>query len=261
MNTAANKFSPFIATSAVLHASLFVLVAFGPLLFPKRPVDSWGTNSDKGLKVGLTDSLPGIPLPSPPVVNEAAKPTDTKTLHPAEVAPKEPPKAPPKPAEIKIPERGAPTLPKAAPGPSRTSKADTPAPAAPANAVPGDATGQVPLPYGAVAGTGRASFGGDGTFGTRFPGYVTTLIRAIETSWRKPGSIPAGASRRVYVTFTIMKSAAGAPVTNLKVDKESGSAALDGSALIAVKNATLPRLPDEYSGSSVDVRFYFDYTR
>lgn len=258
MNTAADKLTPFIATSAVLHVSVFVLVAFGPLLFPTRTVESWGTSTDTGLKVGLTDTLPGIPLPSPAVVNEAAKPTDTKTLHPAEVVPK----APPKPAEIKIPERGAHTPPKSAPSEtSRAVKADTPAPAVPANAVPGDASGQVPLPYGSPAGAGKATFGGDGSFGSRYPEYVTSLIRAIESTWRKPTSLPVGASRRVYVTFKIVKAGGVANVTDVDIQTKSGSGQLDDSALSAVRRASIPPLPQGYKGSSVDVRFYFDYTR
>jgi TonB family protein len=263
MNAAADKFTPFIVSSAVLHVSLFLLVAFGPLLFPKGPVESWGTSSDKGLKVGLTDSVPGLLLPSPPVVNESAKPTDTKTLHPAEVAPKEA-KAPPKPAEIKIPERGARTAPKPAPSEgSRTAKADTPAPTAPANAVPGDGTGQVALRYG-QPGAGQATFGGDGSFGSKYPYYVTSLTNAVQAEWVKhqPTSIVVGASKRVYVSFTIRRVGRNAAaVADVTLSQPSGSTPLDNSALKAVTAAKLPPLPTGYAGSSVDVRFYFDYTR
>src|SRR5688572_10896114 len=105
MNATADKVSPFVATSAALHVALFVFLVFCAKLFPKQVNEPWGTNTAKGIQVGLASSLPGIPLPSPPVVREGAKPSDTKTLHPAEVAPKPQTKAPPKPAEIKIPER------------------------------------------------------------------------------------------------------------------------------------------------------------
>jgi TonB family protein len=264
MNTAADKFSPFIATSAVLHGSLFVLVAFGPMLFPKGPVESWGTGADNsGIKATLADGVPGIPLPSPAVVTEAAKPTDTKTLHPPEVAPKEPPKEAPKPAEIKIPERGANTPPKPAPSqPSRAAAAASPAPSAPTNAVPGDG-GQAPLPRG-QPGAGQASFGGDGTFGSRFPAYVTSMTKAVEDQWYRfqPNSIAAGASRRVYVRFRIVRVGRNAAkAEEIEITQPSGSTALDSSALKAVLNAPLPPLPAAYTGSSVDVRFYFDYTR
>jgi hypothetical protein len=41
----------------------------------------------------------------------------------------------------------------------------------------------------------------------------------------------------------------------------SGVAQLDSSAKNAVMRASLPPLPPGYSGSTLDVRFYFEYTR
>jgi protein TonB len=257
MTQTADKLSPFLATSAVLHVSLFVLVVFGPALFSNRAGTSWGSSTDKPITVGVKTSLPpGIPLPAPPVVQETAKPSDTKTLHPAEVAPKPPAKVPPKPAEVKIPERGATKQTKAAPAP-QTSKAATPPPPAPAsNAIPGDG-GQISLPYGAPAGAGQATFG-DGTFGTRFGSFVTALITAMESAWQQPAT---AASQRVYVTFTIRRSGRGAVATDPKIDQSSGNGSLDRSAMRAVQTATLPPLPPDFSGSSVSVRFYFETKR
>jgi protein TonB len=257
MNATADKVSPFVATSAALHVALFVFLAFGTKLFPKSVEEPWGTASNS-IRVGMTSSLPGIPLPSPAVVRDKAKPSDTKTLHPAEVAPKPEQAVPPKPAAIKIPERGARTEPKATA--SRAPKAD-PVPAAdapPTNAIPGEKSGQVPLPYG-QGGAGQASFGGDGTFGTRFPEYVTNLTRAIEAQWQQPDL--RGSAPRVYVTFTIRRNGSRADATNVQLVQQSGSNQLDRSAVRAVTTATLPPLPREYSGSSVDVRFYFESKR
>jgi len=260
MTQTADKLSPFLATSAILHGSLFLLVVFGSALFPKHTEAPWGTNSDKGMMVGVASSLPGIPLPSPAVVTETAKPNNSKALHPAEVVPKPQPKAPAKPAEIKIPERGARSEPK--PAPSRAAKADTPPPSdvPVTNAIPGTRSGQIALPYGQAAGTGKASFGGDGTFGTRFPEYVTNLIRAIEAQWTEPATRTAS---RVYVKFTIVRKGQRAIADGIKIAEPSGFAQLDNSALMAVTAAspTLPPLPREYSGSSVDVRFYFESKR
>jgi len=262
MTSTADKLSPFVATSAVLHASLVLLVVLAPSLFPKRAETSWGTTTPNGVPVGVASSLPGIPLPAPRVVTETAKPNDSKALHPADPAPKKVPKAPASPAAIKIPERGGPTETKPSP-PSRVAKTDTPPPAnVPPNAIPGPESGQTALPYGNPgAGQGRATFSGDGTFGTRFPEYVTAMTRAIELQWIKPGALRAG--QRVYVTFTISRNGRSAVATEVTVKPEdrSGSAQLDSSALRAVMAATLPPLPSGFSGSSVDVRFYFDYTR
>ena len=259
MTHTADKLSPFLATSAALHVGLFALAVFGPALFPRQTEASWGTRTVKGITVGVASTLPGIPLPSPPVVQDTAKPNDSKTLHPADVQSKAPPKTPTKPAEVKIPERGAKSRPE--PKGPQVAKADIPPTAAPAtNAIPG-AGGQIPLPYGSAAGTGQATFGGDGTFGTRFPEYVTAMTTAIKSHWQQPVSLTRSASQRVYVTFTIIRRGGSAVATDIRIDQESGSAPLDSSARRAVMSADLPPLPRDYSGSSVDVRFYFDYTR
>ena len=256
-----DKISPFLATSAGLHGVLLLLVLLAPSLFPRRAETSWGTNAGNGVPVGLASRLPGIALPSPPVVTDTAKPNASKALHPAEVSPKALPKTP-NPAAIKIPERGAHAEPKPSKS-SRIAKADIPAPNnVPTNAIPGPESGQIPLPYGTTgAGTGKASFGGDGTFGTRFPEYVPALIRAIESRWQEPVT---RAASRAYVSFTITRSGrSGAVATDIKLAERSGSSQLDSSAMRAVMAAapSLPPLPAGYSGSSVDVRFYFESKR
>jgi len=257
MTQTADKLKPFLATSAVLHVSLFALVVFGSALFPKRTETPWGNNSLPGVKVGVAATVPGIPLPSPRVVRDDAKPSDTKTLHPAEVAPK-PSKAPSKPADVKIPARGAKPS-KSETGPANSTKAATPpSPPTATNVIPGPETGQVALPYGQPG--GQATVGGDGTFGNRFPEYVTAMTTAINAAWTKPaGALTRGASQRVYVTFKINRQGGSAVASDMQVDQASGSAQLDRSAVRAITVAKLPPLPRDYSGSSVDVRFYFDY--
>jgi len=256
MTQAADKLSPFLATSAVLHIGLFALVAFGPALFPKSPTTAWGSNSNGGTDIGVVPNLPGIPLPSPPITRPDAKPSDTKTVHPSEVAPKAQTKAPTKAAEVKIPETGVKKPSKSEPA-ARTTKAAAPPVDVPANAIPGGGDGQIALPYG-QQGTGPATFGGDGTFGTRFPGYVKDMTRAIESKWQRPVQ---STSQRVYVLFTITRRGGSALAADVRLEKESGNVQLDRSALRAVNTASLPPLPQGFSGSSVDVRFYFDYTR
>jgi TonB family protein len=256
MTQTADKLSPFLATSAVLHVGLFALVVFGPALFPRGAETSWGGNAKGGTPVEFVPNLPGIPLPSPPITRDDAKPSDTKTLHPAEVAPKAQTKAPTKAAEVKIPEQAGKKPSKSEPA-AQTTKAAAPPPDVPANAIPGGGDGQIALPYG-QSGTGPATFGGDGTFGTRFPGYVKDMTRAIQSKWQQPVRSTA---QRVYVLFTITRRGGSAVATEVKLERESGYEQLDRSALRAVNTAALPPLPPGFSGSSVDVRFYFDYTR
>jgi TonB family protein len=239
-----------------LHAALVAGVVLAPALFPKKSPNSWGSNTN-GIKVGVTNRLPGIPLPSPPDVQENAKGNDSKTINPADVAPKPVEKAP-SVAEVKIPSGKKKPEPKNT-APTKTVKGKPePEPTTASNAVPGAAGGQVALPYGDLAGAGEGAVTfGEGSFGTRFPEYVSSLIRAINTQWQRPGGIPYGT--KVYVTFTIPKR--GGQVSNVDIEKPSGSAPMDSSAKRAVMTALVPPLPREYSGSSIDVRFYFENSR
>ena len=253
IETANDKLGSFVVASAALHVFLVVAVVFGPQLFPTRASTPWGTSMDKGIKVGVTSSLPGIPLPSPPVVQENAPATSSKTLNPAEA-----PTAKPVPsvADVKVPtgktkpEKARPTQVASNVQPGKEAPA-------PSNAIPGQG-GQAALPFGGTTGgSGQASFG-DGAFGSRFPEYVRAMTTAMQNAWQNSVGFQRGTPPRVYVTFTIGRRG---EVSNLEVDQSSGSSQLDNSARRAALTAKLPPLPREYSGSSVDVRFYFEYTR
>jgi protein TonB len=255
METTNEKLSPFIAMSVVLHGALFAVVVLAPALIPGQQTASWGTSTNKGIKVGYTSSLPGIPLPSPPVVNDNAKGNDSDTLNPVETVAPKPLDKVPEAADIKIPSDKSDAK-KTAPTKVARGKPE-PEPAAPSNAIPGQATGQVALPYGSQAGSGTAATFGDGSFGTRFPEYVSSMIRAIHTQWQRPAGIPYGS--KVFVTFTIARRG---QVSDVEVEQASGSVPMDSSAKRAVMAASpLPSLPAAYSGSSIDVRFYFEYSR
>jgi len=254
-----DKLTPFVATSIVLHGALVLSVIFVPGLFPTRSEASWGTSTDNGIKVGVASSLPGIPLPSPPVVQEDVKPNDSDTLNPPEPEPPKPVEKIPEPAAVKVPSgKTTPEKKKAPepPAPPKTAKNEVPPPStAPSNAVPGQG-GQIAIPFGGPqAGAGQATFGGDGTFGTRFPEYVVAMTRAIQLVWHE--DMPSG-TPRVFVTFTIDRRG---QASNIEIAQSSGSVRLDNSAKRAVLAARLPSLPTAYSGSTIDVRFYFGYTR
>src|SRR5688572_33508469 len=102
METANDKLTRFIGMSVVLHGGLFAAVVFAPALFPSHATATWGTNTISGMKVGSTSSLPGIPLPSPPVVHEDAKGNDSDTLNPVEAVAPKPVDKVPSTADIKI---------------------------------------------------------------------------------------------------------------------------------------------------------------
>ena len=258
MENTREKLSPFVVASATLHALLVLLVMFGPALFPSQEPVLWGNSADPNVRVGVTDSLPGIPLPSPRRAEETAKGYTSKSLNPPEPAPATKSEAKPTPDEsaVEVATKSAKREKKPDPAPPRVARNETPPEptSAPSNAVPGTG-GQLALPFGqSGAGSGQATFG-DQTFGSRFPDYVTRMTNALRATWSSPG---VNKVQRVYVTFKIDR---GGQVNNLEIAQSAGSTQLDNAAIRAVRAATLPALPREYAGSSVDVRFYFESTR
>lgn len=97
-----------------------------------------------------------------------------------------------------------------------------------------------------------------GDFASRFPAYVGIIQRLVSENWYRYAvdpSTPLGS--RVYVTFTIARDGF---VSNIRISQPSSSPTLNMSGVQAVQRVgQFPHLPDGYRGSSVDVRYYFDY--
>ncbi len=133
-----------------------------------------------------------------------------------------------------------------------------------------------PVPQGGAAGSGNAggigmgtpvpglratdsAQGGvgliGGTEGGTFPftWYLQQVQAQITANWNRMG----GQQGRVQVYFRIRRDGglAGEP----KLVSESGQAALDESARMAVKRARLPRLPDGYEAEWLGVYMWFTY--
>ncbi|MCL1894451.1 MAG: TonB C-terminal domain-containing protein [Holophagaceae bacterium] len=66
-----------------------------------------------------------------------------------------------------------------------------------------------------------------------------------------------GSEGRVQIYFRILKTG---KVESIRIEISSGKADLDDLALQAVRRATLPRLPEEFEGESLGVRFWFNYS-
>jgi len=267
MNRAGDKFDRWIVASAVLHGLIFTLVVLSPSLFPMRGDANWGSNTagDGGINVKITGSLSGIALPSPEVVTEDAAANDSKGLYKTEEEATPPP---PEPDAIPVPETKAPvkvTPPKPKPRPvvpAKKNPTPAPEPEVPTNAVPFGQGGKPALAYGQfTTGAGPAGIGfGDGTFGNRYGLYVDAITRRISQNWlqslvdQRVRSAP-----RVYLSFDIDRTG---KISNIMLMQPSGIPTLDRSAqrAILVSNP-LPPLPPDYRGSSVNVSFYFEYTR
>jgi len=247
--------------SVLLHGALFTIVVLSPkLLFHLGP--NWGspTGGAGGISVKVVGSSSGIPLPTPPVVNEKAPANDSPGFYTSE---KPAPTVPDKTAEP-IPEKKA--VIKKTPAP-KEKKATAPSPKAPpapeppSNAIPNGQGGRPALSYGQFStGAGEAGIGfGDAAFGDKYSTYVNAITRAISNNWLK-SMVDSRIQKapRVYITFDIGRDGT---ISNIATQQSSGIPTLDRSAERAVRVSTLPPIPADYRGNSVNVTFYFEYSR
>lgn len=87
-----------------------------------------------------------------------------------------------------------------------------------------------------------------------FGPYMAELQRRIKRNWRPPRR---NQSKRVILLFTIAKDGR---LLNLKVHRTSGEPDTDRAAISAVQlSAPFKPLPTDFSGSSIDIQFTFDY--
>jgi TonB family protein len=262
MTFANERLDRFLVASAILHAGLFAAVLLTPGLFPAFG-PNWGSpdgGADVGIHVKIVGSASAIPLPAPPVVNETAAANASPGLY----TNAEPAAPVPEKAAEPIPETTVPAVtpppPKPRPAPPAAKAAPPPEP--PPNAVPFGQGGRPALSYGQFStGAGAAGIGfGDAAFGDRYGTYVNAITRAISNNWLR-SMVDARVQRapRVYLTFTIERNG---KISSVAVQQSSGIPSLDRSAQRAVlASDPLPPLPADYRGSSVDVTFYFEYSR
>lgn len=248
----------FILISVLLH---LLLVAFATVsTFLSRSGENWG-GPGGSITVGVVGSVPAIPLPRPEVESPNRVVDESKGLFKAEPQPK--PK--PEPDAVPIPKFEKNKPPKYVTRPSKVLENTTPPPT---NAIPygGGGTPSIPVTSFAMgAGTTEAGFSfsggvGGGDFASRFSWYVEAVQRRISGNWLQSTVDPSVAyAPRVEVTFTILRDGT---ITNLQILHSSNNYSVDSSALRAVKaSSPLDRLPPQYSGSEVNVDFFFDYHR
>jgi periplasmic protein TonB len=263
----------FVTYSVFLHCALGVLLVFSSVF--SRSGENWG-GPGGSVSVGLVGSVPAIPLPQPEVESPNRVVDNTKGLFKAE--PKPPEVAPdavpiPKFLDNKIPrikkpketESAMAPPPKYVTRPSKVLENKTPPPP---NAVPYGAGGapQIPATSFSMGNTGTTaagmSFGGSqgGDFGSRFPWYVQAVQRRVSSNWLESTVDPSVAyAPRVIVTFTILQNGT---VTNIQIEQSSNIYTVDNSAVRAIQaSSPLQPLPPGYSGSNVNVEFWFDFHR
>ena len=101
---------------------------------------------------------------------------------------------------------------------------------------------------------------GDATFGDRYSTYVNAMTRTISNNWLKQ-MVDSSVQRapRVYVTFDIARDGT---ISNFAIKQSSGIPSLDRSAQRAITaSSPLNPLPTDYRGGSVNVLFYFEYSK
>ena len=228
--------------------------------------DLWGGTATGGgsvVPVGMVQKLPGIPLPAPLIQTPSRVVDESKSLYKDEPKPEE---VPP-PDAVKIPKFDKEQPPKYQTRPSKVLEDKTPPPL---NAIPGGG-GSPNIPYSSAqqtfqlgAGTtGSLSVpgaGGTGDFGSRYAWYVDAVRNRISSNWLQSLIDPSiRYAPRVVVTFTILRNGS---IANIQFTQRSGYTAVDNSAVRALQaSSPFQALPGDYSGSSINVEFWFDFRR
>jgi periplasmic protein TonB len=244
--------------SIALHALLFGSVTVS-VLFSHRG-ETWGGpgGGDGAVTVGLVGSLSGVPLPQPATITPSRVVDTTKGLYKEEQRPPEPPEE-----AQHIPVFSRERTPRVVSHRSRVFENSVPPPE---NAVPYGQGGAPALPYTSFSMAGGVQGGlgmngpGGGNFGARYSWYVEAVRRRISENWLV-STVDSGVREapRVTVSFQILRDGR---ITNIQVQQSSGNASVDNSARRAVLGSNpLPPLPSDYSGSTVNVEFWFDFHR
>jgi len=264
------RFLPYITMSGILHGGLIVLIALSAYFHWNG--NRWagpGGGSENVTNVKLVGNS-GMPLPTPPSLNESNVVDPSKSLWKNDIKP-EPPQ--PKKEEIVPPDlKNVPEFKtleknnKKPPPPKKENKAFQPKQPNPDNAVPGPNLGAMKVPTGAGTQPGSSSTPGmaikaegGGDFASRYGWYIEAVKRRIQTNWLQntidPG-VRAARTAHAVVEFTIYKDGT---VKDIHISQTSGNLSMDNSGLRAIMSSNpMPGLPPDYAGSNVRVIFDFD---
>lgn len=215
---------------------------------------NWGNavNNAGTIQATAVSSLPLPPKQPPNPDNVLA----TETPSPAPVTPK--------PKAIEAPHPDA--IPVPIPTPKQTKVADRTTPAPPLHTPPAEIepnkvqTGQAAasVPMSSVqtrAGTSSITMQ-DSAFGNRFAYYVQQLTQKVASQWMTPMLDAQASGHRVYITFQVERDGS---LSHIQIQQRSGDNTLDQTALSAVQHIdTFPPLPEAYTGSHINVTYYFD---
>lgn len=255
------SFKRFLTWSIILHVSLTAAILVSMWL--QRSGENWGGiggGTDTGVRVNLVASS-GIPMMQPTNATESEAVDPTKGLHKEEPKPKEPE---PKTDATKIQkfdkERRLPPSNKSKVFERKTPDVD--------NAVNYGKGGSMRVPSGLdntpgpLNGGGISASGPGGDFAGRYPWYVQAIRRAVGQYWAQnqmtiDPAVRSARRARTTLVFTINRDGS---VKNIRVAESSGNRSMDDAAqrsLLSVDHFS--PLPNDYSGSYVNVSFEFGF--
>ena len=246
-------FGSGLAGSFALHGALAALLV--GWVYLAHSGQTWGDAHSTAGAIQAT-MVSDIPLPPKQPTNpDNVLATDTPS--PAPVAPA--------PKTIEVPKPEAIPIPTAKAKPAKTADKTAPAPPLhpqqtkidPTKAQSGEAGG-LRIAMSSTqnkAGTFSVTTQ-DSAFGTRFAYYVQQITQKVASQWFTNMLDPQATGHRVYITFQVERDGS---LSHIQIAQPSGDATLDRTALSAVQHIdTFPPLPDAYTGSHINVTYYFD---
>jgi len=250
----------FFAYSLVLHVLLAAAIA-ASIIFHLTG-KAWGDVGSAGegaVKVTLTtnSAVAGLPMPTPPVLEDSKIFDPTHSLYNETPQPK-PPELPkdvekipkrdiekPRPIEHKSPVKDL-----KKPPPENTINQHSGGPKYP--------TGYAPTPSNTQSSGPIFQTQGGGDFAGRYPAYVAAMIRRISQNWNEASIDPAARASRTIkatATFTILRDGT---VKDIRITDSSRNSSFDNSGLRALYDSNpMPALPSDYNGSYLTVTFDF----
>jgi len=247
-----DQFGGGLAGAFALHGA--VVAALLGWAYLSHSGQSWGNNTTTAGAIQAT-MVNSLPLPPKPADQDSVLATDTPS--PAPVVPAPQTAAVPTPDAVPIPVK--PTKP--------VKTADKTAPPPPLHPQPAKVdpakvqTGEAPAMRIAMDSTqthaGTISVGTeDAAFGAIHAYYVQQITQKVAAQWFTGMLDQRAAGHRVYIKFEVERDGT---LSHIRIAQPSGDATLDQTALSAVQHIdTFGPLPDAYTGSHIDVTYYFD---
>lgn len=252
LRTPADPIASGFAGSLFLHALLIALALTSGLLFHHG--NNWGNGNTAGA-ISAT-LVTQVPLP-PQEITSPNSVLATETPSPAP--------APPAPKSVAIPKPDAIPIPVKPIKPPKVAERTNPAPQLHPQPIKPQLNkapaGTAPAPQMAMSTVqthlGTTSIGTqDAAFGSRFAYYVQQLTSQVANQWYTGMLDPRAAGHRVYITFQVERDGS---VSDVRIAQASGDPTLDQTALNAVRRiGSFAPLPDAYTGSHINVTYYFD---